>query len=108
MKYSKNELLAMAKRANGEVEIYQFRDRSRRIHTDFVKCVWFDDEYVENIEELAFDENGDIECEAILMDEEDYMGTIAADSSYLWNWCNEEGDLILVVILPEWYGHGRD
>lgn len=98
MKYNKSELIARAAEASF-VETYEYTDRSHRIHTDFVKYIGNGNFDNSEIEELQYDENGEIDVDVQLMDKEDYESTILANCSPSWDEMYSEDDKILVIVV---------
>lgn len=96
MKYTKEELIELAKEAT-VVETYEYTDKTHRIHTDTVKYIGNSEYDNTEIEALPYDENGEVDVDAELMDREDYEHTILANCCTPWEDMFEDDDKILVI-----------
>lgn len=98
MKYNKSELIARASEAT-LVETYKYTDKTHRLHTDFVKYIGnsnFDNSEIEN---LPYDENGEVDVDVQLMEREDYEQTILANCGSTWDEMYQDDDKILVIVV---------
>ena len=89
MKYNKSELIERAKEATF-VETYEYTGKNHSIHTDTVKYIGNSGFDNSEIEELPFDENGEID-----VDER----TILANCSSTWDDMYSDDDKILVIVV---------
>lgn len=51
------------------------------------------------IDELPFDDNGEVDADVELMDREDYERTILANCSSSWEDMYDDGDKVLVIVV---------
>lgn len=94
MKYTKNELQAMV---NGKYyELYKYNDCTHRIHTATV------DPLDQDINNLPYDEMGEVDVDVKDMDKEDYSNSILANSSARWEEMFDDDDRVLVIVVREW------
>lgn len=98
MKYNKSELIERAKEATF-VETYEYTSKNHSIHTDTVKYIGNSSFDNSEIEELPFDENGEIDVDVEMMDREDYERTILANCSSTWDDMYSDDDKILVIVV---------
>ena len=96
MKYNANEIKNLINGAN-EVEIYKYRDRTHRLHTDFITSVDCDD-----IDSLPFDGQGEIDVDVEVMDAERYNETICANGCLEFADMYEDGDKVAVIVVRTW------
>ena len=83
-KYNKTELQELAKGASS-VEMYQFRPGSRKINGRIAETKY------NNVDELPYDLQGEIHCQAISMDADEYDRTIGT------NFCVDTHDYLTDV-----------
>ena len=76
-----------------EIEVYKYTDSAHRIHTDFIESVEMD------ADALPYDDNGEIDADVILMDEEEYSRTILANSCVSTKDFWEGDDKIGIIVL---------
>ena len=98
MKYTR-EQLKLAVRESTLIETYQYTGIDHRIHTDTVKYIGNSNFDNSEIDELPFDENGFIEADVFIMDEEDYSRTILANTSTTWADMFEPDDKVAVIVI---------
>jgi len=98
MKYTANEIKSIVTNASA-IETYIYKFNNGRIHTDNVDYIGncnFDDS---EIDELPYDENGEVDIDIQLMDAEDYNATIYANCGQRFEDEHEEGDKVAVIIV---------
>ena len=93
MKYNANEIKSMIYGAN-EVEIYKYSDNTHRLHTDYIKSVDCD-----NIDNLPFDAQGEIDVDVEVMNAERYNETICANSCMEFSDIYEDTDKVAVIVI---------
>ena len=98
MKYNKSELHAKAAEA-ASVEIYEYIGKSHAIHTDNVKYVCNGSFDMSEIDDIKFDENGEVDADVQLMGREEMEATILANCGESWDDMYDENDKVLVIIL---------
>lgn len=96
-KLTKKEIIERAKNVN-EVEIYVQTDdyANHDFHSDFISSSLS----LEHIDDLPYDENGEVPVCIEIMDKEDYSNSIIANSSVSWEdfgW--EDDDKIAIIML---------
>ena len=90
-KYNKTELQELAKGASS-VEIYRFRPGSRKIKDGRISETRYN-----NVDELPYDLQGEIHCQALLMDADEYDRTIGT------NFCVSTHDYLTDVERQKYY-----
>lgn len=100
MKYNKSELIARAEKAT-IVETYEYTGKNHRIHTDTVKYIGNSNFDKSEIEDLPYDENGEVDVDVQLMEREDYETTILANCSSSWKDMYADDDKILVIVVKD-------
>lgn len=98
MKYTANELKKLTDNAT-TVETYVYKFTNGNIHTDNVEYIGnasFDNS---EIDELPYDENGEVDVDVQIMDAEDYNSTIYANCGERFEDEHEHGDTVAVIIV---------
>ena len=98
MKYTANELKNLTANATTE-ETYIYKFNNGNIHTDNITYLGngcFDDS---EIDELPYDENGEIDVDVQIMDSEDYNRTVYANCCERFEDEYEEGDTVAVIVV---------
>ena len=98
MKYTKEELIEAVKDAT-QIETYRYIGKNHHIHTDTVKYIGNTCLDNSEIEELPFDENGEIDVDVQIMGEEEYNNTILANTCEYWSDMYEADDKIAVIVI---------
>ena len=96
--YTKQEIIEATAKA-ALVETYKQTDLGRGIHTDNIKYIGtgtFDNQEIEN---LPYDENGEIEVDITIMDKEEYTSTVLANCCEEWPEDLSDDDTIAVIIV---------
>ena len=91
--YTLDELREVVKNAT-DVELYQFKDKDLRIHTDTV--VPMDSNVIEQLFEFV----DEIEAEVELMDKERYSETLLANCGVEWDEMFDDDDIVAVIVTP--------
>lgn len=95
MRYNQKEIKKLAEKASC-VEIYKYKDKNHRIHTDYID---FHVDGIDNIDDLPYDKNNEVNADIELMDEEEFNKTILANCCISFNDMYEHNDKILVIVL---------
>lgn len=98
MKYTANELKKLTANAT-TVETYVYKFKNGNIHTDNVDYIGnasFDNS---EIDELPYDENGEVDVDVQIMDAEDYNSTIYANCGESFGDEHEAGDTVAVIVV---------
>lgn len=98
MKYTANELKNLTANAT-TVETYIYKYNNGTIHTDNVDYIGngiFDSSEIDN---LPYDEHGEIDADVQIMDAEEYNSTICANCSQRFEDTNAEGDTVAVIVV---------
>lgn len=85
MKYTKNQIKNICTEATS-IEIYVYTDKSQRVHTDTLAYIGLGDFNESELDELPYDDNGEVDVDIYLMDNEEYNRTIYAN-------CGERSDM---------------
>ena len=95
---NKKELKELTANAT-TVETYIYKYRNGNIHTDNITYIGngcFDNS---EIDELPYDENGEIDVDVQIMDAEDYNSTVYANCCERFEDEHEEGDTVAVIVV---------
>lgn len=96
--YTKQEIID--KTANAAlIETYELTGLGRGIHTDNLRYIGtgtFDNQEIEN---LPYNEYGEVEVDIRIMDKEDYSSTVIANSCEEWPEDLSDDDTIAVIIV---------
>lgn len=85
MKYTKEQIKDLCTEAIG-IEIYKYTGKNHRVHTDTLNYIGPGNFDETELDELPYDENGEVDVDIFLMDNEDYDRTIYAN-------CGEHSDM---------------
>lgn len=96
--YTKQEIIEATKDA-AMIETYVLTGLGRGIHTDNLKYVGTSTFDIQEIEDLPFDEDGEVEADINLMGKEEYESTVLANSCEEWPTDLTPTDKIAVIIL---------
>lgn len=109
MKYTKEQLIEAVKGCVS-IEPHRYKDSWHKLHSDYIDYIGnglFD---LSEIEDLDFDDNGEIEAEVEIMDEHDYKFTVLANDGLTDPWSQfgyEPTDKVAVIMVNEDYA-GRE
>lgn len=98
MKYTKDQLIKLTESATS-IETYKYQFSNGNIHTDNVEYIGngsFDKSEIDN---LAYDESGEVDVDVEIMDADRYSNTILANSSVSIEEGNDPTDTIAVIVV---------
>ena len=98
MKYTATEIKNMVKDASS-IETYKYTDCTHRLHTDCIKYIGNSCFNESEIDNLPYDEDGNVDVDVEIMNGERYNETILANCSGVFTDFNEEDDKVAVIVV---------
>ena len=100
MKYTKQELKDSNEYKNSTlVEAYRYMFNGHRLHTDFIEYIGSSNFDESELDTLPYDENGEVDVDIFLMEEEQYNSTILANGDVKWSDLYQDDDKICVIVV---------
>ena len=101
MLYARKEIEKRIQSAS-YIEVYQFKDNTRRLHTDFVKYIGggtFDNK---ELDHLPYNDKGECDVDIEIMTLEEYDKSINANSCERASEWMKQGETIAVVVVRDY------
>lgn len=80
------------------IETYQYTDKTRRLHTDFVTYIGDASFCKDEIENLPYDADEEIDTDVFVMDREEYNNTICANCESDWGDYFPYDEILVIVV----------